>query len=72
MPFRSTRDLFPILLKNAELSAGKANVTAIIVSSALHKCSHHSRFDARSTICTINLFFSVAAGIVDPGSVVVA
>ena len=32
MPFRPARDLFRSWLKNAELSAGKANVIAIISS----------------------------------------
>src|SRR5215469_18079404 len=31
MPFRSVRDLPPSRRKNSELSAGKANVTAIVV-----------------------------------------
>src|SRR6266481_8772065 len=34
MPFRSARDLFLSRRKNSELSAGKANVTAIIAQSA--------------------------------------
>src|SRR6266550_4913611 len=33
MPFRSARNLFPSWRKNSELSACKANVTAIIVQS---------------------------------------
>jgi hypothetical protein len=43
LPFRSARDLFPSRRKNSELSAGKANVTAILVmlSKALQRNVKH-------------------------------
>src|SRR5207249_3852351 len=69
--FLSVCDLLWRRRRKPALSAGKANVTAIISSSAPTGCCHQSCFDAGSTIWTTKLFFPTVAAIVDPGSGVI-